>query len=62
MMFFNELDNEVRQRLIDVQQRGEALRAIRADLKRRYAGPVEWKERSGPPHGQDREGARATFG
>jgi hypothetical protein len=46
-MFFNELDNESRQRLIDVQQRGDALRATRFELRRRFAGSMEWKERSG---------------
>ena len=45
-MFFNELDNEARQRLIDVQQRGDALRAVRNELKRRFAGSMEWKQRA----------------
>jgi hypothetical protein len=44
-MHFNELDNQTRQRLIDVQQAGEALRAVRADLRRRFAGSLEWKSR-----------------
>ena len=43
----NELTNEARQRLIDVQQRGEALRAVRAELARRFAGSMTWKMRSG---------------
>jgi hypothetical protein len=46
-MYFNELDNETRQRLIDVKQRGEALRAVRAELKRRFAGSMEWRQRAG---------------
>lgn len=46
-MFFNELDNEARQRLIDVQQRADALRAVRIDLRRRFAGAMAWKQRCG---------------
>jgi hypothetical protein len=46
-MLFNELENEPRQRLIDVQQRAEAMRAVRTELKRRFAGSMDWKERSG---------------
>ena len=44
-MYFKELNNESRQRLIDVQQRGEALRAIQAELRRRFAGSMAWKKR-----------------
>lgn len=46
-MYFNELDNESRQRLIDVQQRGVAFRVVQADLKRRFAGSMTWRARSG---------------
>ena len=42
-MFFNELTNEARQRLIDVQQRGDALRAVRDELRQRFAGTMAWK-------------------
>ena len=45
-MFFKELDNETRRRLIDVQQRVEALRAAQGELKRRFAGTMMWKTRS----------------
>jgi len=45
-LYFSELDNESRQRLIDVQQRGEALRATKAELRRRFAGSMAWKTRS----------------
>lgn len=46
-MYFSQLDNEARQRLIDVQQRGEALRAVRGDLERRFGGSMGWKPRDG---------------
>jgi hypothetical protein len=46
-MFFRELDNEARRRLIDVQQRAEALRAAQTELKRRFAGSMAWKDRGG---------------
>ena len=46
-MFFSELDNEARRRLIEVQQRGEALRAAEADLRHRFAGTMMWKARGG---------------
>ena len=46
-MLFNEIENEARQRLIDVQQRGDALRAVRAELARRFAGHMAWKPRAG---------------
>jgi hypothetical protein len=46
-MFFRELENEARQRLIDTQQRGEALRSARIDLRHRFAGHMAWKPRSG---------------
>lgn len=42
-MNFSELPNEARQRLIDVQQRGEALRAVRDELRQRFAGSMAWK-------------------
>ena len=44
-MFFRELENESRRRLIDVQQRHEALRAARSDLTRRFTGSMIWKDR-----------------
>src|SRR5688572_7298018 len=46
-MFFKELSDEQRQRLIDVQQRGEALRLLETDLRRRFAGWMTWRESSG---------------
>ena len=46
-MFFKELDNEARRRLIDTQQRSDALRASQVDLKRRFAGSMIWKDRGG---------------
>ena len=45
--FFNELNNESRQRLIDVQQRADALRAVRIELRHRFAGSMAWKIRAG---------------
>ena len=45
-MFFNELDNQTGQRLIDIQQRADALRAVQAELKHRFAGSMEWKQRA----------------
>lgn len=44
-MFFRELDNESRRRLIDVQQRAEALRVVQNELNRRFAGSMAWKDR-----------------
>jgi hypothetical protein len=44
-MFFNGLDNESRQRLIDVQQRAEALRSVQLDLRHRFAGHMTWRRR-----------------
>ncbi|MGG5810419.1 GSU2403 family nucleotidyltransferase fold protein [Falsiroseomonas sp. CW058] len=44
-IFFNEIDNGARQRLIDVQQRAEALRAADGDLRRRFVGSMAWKAR-----------------
>jgi len=55
-MFFNQLENEARQRLIDVQQRGDALRAARVELSRRFAGSMEWKSRSGKDYLYRRNG------
>ncbi len=46
-MYFSQLENEARQRLIDVKQRGEALRAVRTDLERRFAGSMACKPRDG---------------
>lgn len=46
-MFFKELDNEARRRLIDVQQRNETLRAAQGDQRRRFAGSMTWKDRGG---------------
>jgi hypothetical protein len=46
-LFFSELTNEARQRLINVQQRAEALRAAEAELSRRFAGTMMWKQRAG---------------
>lgn len=46
-MFYKELSNEARRQLIDTQQRGEALRAVRFDLRRRFDGSMTWKERDG---------------
>ena len=46
-MFFNSLNNEQRQRLIDVQQRAEVLRLLEADLRRRFAGWMTWREIKG---------------
>ncbi|QYU68207.1 nucleotidyltransferase domain-containing protein [Leptolyngbya sp. 15MV] len=43
---FKELDNEARRRLIDIQQRAEALRSRSAELNRRYAGSLSWKNRN----------------
>ena len=45
--FFNTLTNEARQRLIDIQQRTEALRAVRVDLRHRFLGSMAWKPRNG---------------
>jgi hypothetical protein len=45
-MYFNELDNESRRRLIDVQQRAAALRDIGRDLNHRFAGYMAWKRRN----------------
>ena len=44
-MYFNELDNESRRRLIDVQQRAEALREMEQELRHRFAGHMAWKRR-----------------
>ena len=44
-MLFNELDNEARRRLIDIQQRGQALREFERDLRRRFSGHMAWKRR-----------------
>jgi hypothetical protein len=44
-LFFNTLTNEARQRLIDVQQRMDALRVVRADLDHRYGGSMQWRMR-----------------
>lgn len=46
-MYFNNLTNEQRQRLIDVQQRAEALRLLDRDLRRRFAGWMTWRESKG---------------
>lgn len=46
-MFFNQLTNEQRQRLIDVQQRAEALRQVEIDLCHRFAGWMAWRESKG---------------
>jgi hypothetical protein len=46
-MFFKELNSESRQRLIDVQQRGEALRVVEIELRRRFLGSMAWKARAG---------------
>ena len=45
-MFFNELGSEARRRLIDVQQRGAALRSAQSELRRRFTGSMAWKTRS----------------
>ena len=45
-LYFNELTNEARRQLTDFQQRAEGLRAVRADLRHRYAGSMSWKVRS----------------
>ena len=55
-MIFNALSNEVRQRLIDVQQRGEALRAVRIEISRRFTGSMAWKPRSGAEYLYRRNG------
>jgi hypothetical protein len=34
-------------RLIDVQQRGEALRSVQFELRHRFTGSMAWKERAG---------------
>lgn len=44
-MFFKELNNDTRRRLIDAQQRGEALRAAQSELRHRFAGSMTWKSR-----------------
>jgi len=44
------------QRLIDVQQRAEALRAIEGDLRRRFAGSMSWKPRDGRDYLYKRNG------
>jgi hypothetical protein len=46
-MFFSQLTNEARQRLVDVQQRAGALRSFQAELRRRFAGSMAWKARDG---------------
>ena len=46
-LFFSDLDNEARQRLINVQQRADALRAAEVELKRRFSGAMMWKKRAG---------------
>lgn len=46
-MHFNELSNEARRHLINVQQRAMAYRDVEHDMKRRYAGSMRWKEVAG---------------
>ncbi len=45
-LFFNELGSDARRRLIDVQQRGAALRRAQSELRRRFTGSMAWKTRS----------------
>jgi hypothetical protein len=46
-MHFNELSNEARRHLINVQQRATVYRDVQRELKRRYAGSMRWREVSG---------------
>lgn len=55
-MLFKELDNESRRRLIDTQQRGNALRAAWADQSHRFAGSMAWKDRGGKDYLYRRHG------
>ena len=45
-MYFSELDNESRRRLIDVQQRATALRDAAHALNHRFNGHMAWKRRA----------------
>jgi hypothetical protein len=55
--YFNELNNEARERLIDVQQRAEALRESSASLRQRFAGSMAWRARNGHDYLYRRRGA-----
>jgi hypothetical protein len=45
-MYFSELDNESRRRLIDVQQRATALRDAAHELNHRFSGSMVWRHRA----------------
>jgi hypothetical protein len=46
-MHFNQLSNEARRQLINVQQRAAAYRDVQRDLKRRYVGSMLWRQVNG---------------
>jgi hypothetical protein len=53
---FNELTNEQRRRLIDIQQKAESLRYDASRLRHEFAGSMAWRTRGGQDYLYRRQG------
>lgn len=60
MIEINDLSLDARRQLAEVQQRYAALRAVEAELSRRFSGSMAWRPRGGKNYLYRRRGRVAA--